>query len=355
MLDKNALFEAVFAPDETDTVLFMVDVPHGTIQDHSDWAERRIMAEEWRAAFTAFPLSVRPLLTYPASGANNGDLPDQGEMEGQPVVLKEVIADSTIIVAMTEYSATAPLARWTKQYPTIRVASMPGVLRRMEETALAADYREVARRTQLLADWLTQANSAQLVFDSGDELTLDLRYRTGHADDGLCHPGKPFPLINLPSGEAFIVPYEGERAETPSQTSGRIPMHLNGELFALDVQANRIVAVNGPGSEARAFDRYLKADPARANVAELGLGCNERAVVKGSVIEDEKAGLHWAYGRSEHLGGTVGPDAFRDPAHVVHQDIVYAPDSAIGVHSLTLQLPDGTQHEVIRENEYTVF
>ena len=33
------------------------------------------------------------------------------------------------------------------------------------------------------------------------------------------------------------------------------------------------------------------------------------AEVTGCVLEDEKAGFHWAFGRSDHLGGVVGVPA----------------------------------------------
>ena len=352
MLDKQKLFEAVFAPSAEDTVLVMIDTPHGGIADHERWVERRAMAAEWREAFQAMPVTVRPLLSYPATGANNGDLPSHGNMDGQSVLLEPVLAGCTIVLALTQFSATAPLSKLVRRYPGLRVASMPGVLRVMEDTALAADYREVARKAHLLAGWLTPAESARLTFSTGDELLFDLRYRTAHADDGCCRRDKAFPLINLPSGEAFIVPYEGERENEPSRTAGRIPIQCGKEIFTLEVDANRIEAVHGDGPAARAFAAQLDEDPARRNIAELGLGCNDRAVVRGVVLEDEKAGLHWAYGRSEHLGGTVGPEAFRSPAHVVHQDIVYAPASPIGVRRLTLHYPDRPPITVIEDNTY---
>ena len=351
-MNKQTFFETVFAPQKDDRVLFLVDTPHHAIEDNDDWRERRAMAEEWREAFDLLPVRVHPLLTYAATGANNGDLPEFGQMAGQPVSLEAMLSQSTIAIAMTRYSATAPLSRWTRQMPDLRVASMPGVLRRMEQTALAADYRKVARQTHILSDLLTDAEGAETVFTTGDTLFFDLRYRTGHADDGLCHRGKAFPLINLPSGEAFIVPYEGERATIPSRTAGRIPMRVNGESFTLDVAANRIVNVIGDSPEARTFAAYLEGDPARRNIAELGLGCNDKAVVRGAVIEDEKAGMHWAYGRSEHLGGTVGPEAFTTPAHIVHQDIVYAPESEIGIARMTLQFAEGKSRDILLDNTY---
>lgn len=347
MLDKVKLFTDVFAPGPEDTVLVMVDMPHDDIADHANWQDRRAMAAEWLEAFAAFPVKRLPLLHYPATGANNGDLPETGEWDGQSVPLADAIGSCTLLLAMTEYSATAPLARLVRSQPGLRVASMPGVLRRMENTALAADYPEIARQTRAWAALLTEATAARAVFSTGHRIRFDLRYRTGHADDGICHADKAFPLINLPSGEAFIVPYEGERDGEPSRTAGQIPMQKDTEQFVLNVEANRIVSVDGDGPAARAFAAYLEEEPARANVAELGLGCNEKAVVMGAIIEDEKAGMHWAYGRSEHLGGTVGPDAFSTPRRVVHQDIVYASGSPIQISTLTLHMPNGEDHVIL--------
>jgi hypothetical protein len=60
------------------------------------------------------------------------------------------------------------------------------------------------------------------------------------------------------------------------------------------------------------------------------------ARVWGNVLEDEKAGPHIAFGRSEHLGGTVGPDAFSDPRHVWHEDFVYARECPLQIKRMTL-------------------
>jgi hypothetical protein len=72
------------------------------------------------------------------------------------------------------------------------------------------------------------------------EFTFDLRYRQADPDDGYLHADKTgIKLINLPSGEACIVPYEGERPGEPSRTAGQIPVPLDDEVavlsFAQDV------------------------------------------------------------------------------------------------------------------------
>ena len=93
-------------------------------------------------------------------------------------------------------------------------------------------------------------------------------------------------------------------------------------------------------------------DPARANIAEVAFGVNDKAEVTGVVLEDEKAGFHWAFGRSDHLGGVVGVDDFQSPDTVVHQDIVYAKGNPIQVERADILHPDGRRVSVIVDGEY---
>jgi len=48
---------------------------------------------------------------------------------------------------------------------------------------------------------------------------------------------------------------------------------------------------------------FFAENDTRRNIAELGIGCNPKAVITGNILEDEKVGLHIAYGMSSHLGG----------------------------------------------------
>ena len=54
------------------------------------------------------------------------------------------------------------------------------------------------------------------------EVVLDLRHRRATASGGMMvEPGN---AGNLPSGETYIVPYEGEVAGDPSRTAGLLPV-----------------------------------------------------------------------------------------------------------------------------------
>jgi len=359
MFDLEKLLLDVFDPQPGEVVTVAVDVPRAGLADSDGWRERREMAEDWRAAMAALGtqrgFSVREMLSWPATGANNADLPERGTQGGGEVVTAEALAASTLVIAMTQFSATAPLAKLAERLPDFRAASMPGVLRRMESSALAADYAQVAQRCKVIADALEGAELVDVTFSTGHRCWFDLRHRRGEMDDGFLPRGKDGDrIINLPSGETFIVPYEGEREDDPSWTSGTIPVVEDGERVLFHVVANSVVLVEGDGPAADRYAEFFAEDPARANIAEVAFGVNERAVVTGNVLEDEKAGFHWAFGRSDHLGGVVGVEDFRSPETVVHQDIVYASGNPVQVRRAAVVHPDGRIVEVIRDGAYLV-
>jgi hypothetical protein len=359
--DLDKLITDVFAPQKGESVLVMIDLPRGELKDHDRWLERRSMAEEWRSTFEKMGgqqgFSVYPMLTYPATSAHNSDLPEGGELDGKSVLFDDVFSEVNVVVALTEYSASAPLIKYSQKYPNLRAASMPKVNREMQSTALAADYSEVARKSHILAERLNRTDGVRVVFSTGHQVYLDLRHREADADDGQLHADKKgMRLINLPSGEACIAPYEGELEGQPSRTKGTIPADYDGELVLYEVRENRIVQVIGDGPQASAMRDYFAVDVARRNIAELGLGCNDKAIISGVVLEDEKVlGMHWAYGRSDHIGGVTGVAEFSDPAHVVHQDIVYAKGGPVEIASLVLEYEDGSTEEIIKDAEYTIF
>ncbi len=357
--DLEKLLVDVFEPEGGEVVTVACDVPCAGMDDRPAWVQRRAMADEWLQAFRALGerrgFQVNPLLTYEATGASNADLPTWGRMGDRQVEIEEVILGSTIVAFLTEFSATAPLSAFCKRKEDLRVASMPGIEKRMEGTSLAADYREVARRSRILYGLLLGAERVEVDFSTGHHCVFDVRYRTPDMDDGALPRHKDGDhLINLPSGETFIVPYEGEHAGEPSLTLGRIPVQVGAELIVFAVVANRIEEVEGDGPEAERLRAFFALNAARRNIAEVAFGCNDRAEVTGNVLEDEKAGFHWAYGRSEHLGGTVGPDAFIGKDTVVHQDTVYAAGNPIQVAEAVV-VKGGMPTAVIRNGEYVVF
>jgi hypothetical protein len=362
--DLERFLVDVFDPVSGESVAVIVDRPIPGVPDHDAWRERRAMAGEWREGLarlgTRVGFATMPLVSFPTTGRSGADFPSEGESAERTISMAAVLDGTSLVLALTEFSMTAALSDVCKRRPgadVFRAASMPGVQKWMEETSLSADYREVARRCRILKDAFTGADRAEVLFSTGHRCLFDLRHRVCEADDGYLHRDKndDIPVINLPSGETFEVPYEGEIAGDPSRTQGELPVHEDGQTVVFRVTANRIEEVVGSGAVAERYRSFFRADPVRGNVAEIAFGCNDDAKVTGNVLEDEKAGFHWAYGRSDHLGGTVGLAEFRSPANVVHQDIVYAKGSPIAVASAELVQAGGRRIAVIRDGAYVLW
>lgn len=332
---KIKLFEDVFAPKENEKILFLVDLPHNNYRDSVEWKQRRKMAEEWKNLFEEMGKEKHfsvSLDSYPATGLNNAPLPAH---------IIEKIKDFHLVIAMTEFSATASLASLCNKKDTItRCASMPGVEKRMEKTSFQADYIRVKKYAMKLKKLLDDATSARIAFSTKDTLNIDLRNRVAGADTGECQ--KKGQTINFPSGEGFIAPYEGFVDEIDlfgeSKTEGVLPLYIDDEIIRCTVKYNRIDNVITQSSKANKFNDFLSENKTRRNIAELGIGCNPNAVVIGNILEDEKVpGLHIAYGMSSHIGGKIKSD--------LHQDICFPKGALVEAESLDLIIKKG---EIIR-------
>jgi hypothetical protein len=340
------LIEDVIAPQTGERIAVMVDEPNEGQAFDGPWRERLEMAERWRRVATAIAgvQGYGSLVKYPATGVPNANLPGDVVVEGRERKLVELASEVNILIVMPQFSATAPMMELIRRFDGLRVASMPTVSPAMEDTALRADYVKVQKNCRVLRNILDGAIHADVTFSTKDRLHIDLRNRTPVMDDGYLHQDKPSPrLINLPSGETFIVPNE----QKDSESNGVLPLVWKDGIVRLQIERNKVKGVI-EGKTAADLEAYLDADPARKNLAELGLGCNFFADPGAqSVLESEKAGPHIALGRSEHLqsGGTVGPSDFRDKPW--HQDFVYTSKSPIRVTELFLStakesLVDGT-------------
>jgi leucyl aminopeptidase (aminopeptidase T) len=369
-----ALVRRVFAPTPADRRLaVLVDLPDARLPDNPEWTARRAMAAEWAATLAAhrdtLGLEVA-LFAYPNVATNNADLPARltrvapdllpaaadGLDPSAATDTAAVVAAHSIVLAPTELSATAPLKLLARVHG-FRAATMPGFAASMIP-ALRLDYGEVRRRVRVLKGLLDRAARAELAFvvDGGEAhaLTLDLRHRAGHASDGVLDT--PGIAGNLPSGEAYIVPYEGERPGDPSGSEGALPVQFGDEVVVFRVEGNRAVHAGGTGPTAREQAEWLEREPAYGNMAELGLGvlADLGVLPVGELLLDEKLGLHVAFGRSDHFGGQVGAAAFSRPDAVVHIDRVYLPvlQPRVAVPRVDLVLENGARVPLMRDGAY---
>ncbi|EMR73755.1 hypothetical protein MBGDN05_00472 [Thermoplasmatales archaeon SCGC AB-539-N05] len=337
--EKIKMFNDVFAPKAGEKVLFLVDTPHDNLKDSIVWEDRRKMAKEWYDIFKEMGEQkgfMVDLMEYPATGLHNSIIPKD---------IIDLACKSNLVIAITEFSASSSLVNIANKSSITRCTSMPMVERRMEQTAFKADYSEVQRHAAALEKILNNAMSADVTFSTGDTLHVDLRYRTAKREAGDC--SKLGQLINFPSGEAWKVPYEATPDEIgkfgKSKTEGIQPVSIDGELMKFKIKNNKIIEIDGEGRKAEEMRSFFNENESRRNIAEFAFGCNQKAVVTGNKLEDEKAsGLHIGYAMSTQLGGKVESD--------MHEDIIYAKGCPVEATKVILTNKDGAKTEVIRDS-----
>lgn len=374
--EMSDLVKLVFSPRREDrNVLLLTDVPNQSVQDIDAWRDRRRIAQEWLTLLLDICDSLGfekiELAYFENSGSNNANFPQHAffwrgaaedanfsllQQEGQRFDLETKLSETQIVFAPTHFSATAPLKLLAKQLG-FRAASMPGFSRAMIP-ALSINYEQVHDRVMKIKTRLDEATGIEMVFEADNrtyDFFVDIRHRSGHASSGLIR--EPGTAWNLPSGESFIVPYEGELAET-SKTEGLLPVQFGDELVLYRISTNRAVAVESVGAQSEIERQKLRDEPAYGNIAEIGFGVLEPFGIKpvGVVLLDEKLSLHIAFGRSDHFGGATSPDEFRDPKNVVHIDRIYLRElqDRIVVKTLFFSYPDERRELIMADSKYVI-
>jgi hypothetical protein len=372
------LIQSVFPRIRGDRKLgILIDIPQNSRKDNPDWKLRRTMAHEWykelKYKVSALELEKIALIAYPDVESNNADLPQEAYLiEGippsiahqlededidEPVMFSYIFREFQLFLAPTEYSTTAPLKNAAKQYG-FRAATMPGFSPQMIP-ALRIDYNEVSRRVSVIKEKVDLAERAEVIFqlDNNKEYNMffDLRHRKGHLSSGR-FPDKGT-AGNLPSGETYIVPYEGENEK--SKTRGILPVQIGNDVVLFTIEENRAISVDGEGENVEIERDHLQREPAYGNMAELGFGvlADFGLTPINQVLLDEKLGFHIAFGRSDHFGGIIGPKDFSSPQEVIHLDRIYIPATQprISVKSILFGYPDNQTEIIMENNKYLVF
>jgi leucyl aminopeptidase (aminopeptidase T) len=227
--------------------------------------------------------------------------PRENDGTPPPPTIAAALAACDVYIAPTSRSLSHTPARKAATDAGARGATMPGVTEDMLARAMAIDFDLMAERSQNVAKLLDAGSTARITCPRGSDLTLDLSGRPGIADDGNLTRAGAFG--NLPCGEAFIAPLGGGGTVVASSLG---PIGISKAPATLAVRDGRIVDAQG-GRGPEWFPRLTAHGELGTNLAELGVGTNERAQLTGNVLEDEKilGTIHVAFGASAGIGGNV--------------------------------------------------
>ncbi len=356
----SRLLKTVFAPRPGQRIGLLIDLPDPrriegfaflkdaslTVQRHAhdvfyQGLKNGVMAE--------LGLRGNEMFAYQVTGGSNLDLPDAAwTPEGRQVSLaKDVYPNFDILLCISTYSATAPLTAFAKRFG-FRGATLHGLNPVILRTGLAVDYNEVSRQAEKLRLAMTRADAFEIDFEvSGRKSTLKLMCgrQDAQKSHGLCRGDQP-DVANLPAGEVYFVPTGAE---------GQFPMlYEDGTLGVLDVSGGRIrkaTFLSGNRTTIDAHNQLVASDPATGELGELGFGTQDLPA-SGADIQDEKilGTLHVATGRSDHLGGHLTPEMFKEARNATHNDILFSSTKTPSIRVPQVRMFRGGKTEVVIEN-----
>jgi leucyl aminopeptidase (aminopeptidase T) len=219
-----------------------------------------------------------------------------------PATVAEAMAAADVVLAPTIQSLSHTAARKRASDNGARCATLPGVTEAMLARVMSADMEALRLKGDAVADALNRASEAHITDTNGTDLRLDLSGREAIPDAGdLTERGA---FGNLPCGEAFISPADGDGTLVVDGSLAGIG--LADEPVVLVVEGGHLTSARG--GQGMAFMELLtEHGDDGTNIAELGIGTNEKAKLTGEILEDEKimGTCHVAFGASAGIGGTV--------------------------------------------------
>jgi len=257
---------------------------------------------------------------------------------GQEVVLarKEAVAD--IIIALSNNSTSHTRYRALACAAGARFASLPHFDPDMFHSSMTVDWQALAARTARLTEAVNRAEWIHVTCPNGTDMMICKQGRRADGDDGLLTAAGSFG--NLPAGEAYLAPLEGK--------SHGVMVVEWGATFKLDeplrifVENGSVARFEGTGPLRDKLEAKFAENANCRNIAELGIGTNDKASRPDNLLEAEKilGTIHIALGDNSGFGGQVSAP--------FHEDYVfYRP-------TLTLIMADGGEQVIIDDGRMLI-
>ncbi|MCI5687177.1 MAG: aminopeptidase [Emergencia sp.] len=252
-----------------------------------------------------------------------GPVHQGGEM---PELCKAALDEAQVCMMITTGSYTHTKGRAEATERGCRIASMPGITEDIVKMTLGADYDEVERIGNILAEKLTKAEKIHITTEAGTDLTLYCGGREGIADTGKLTEKGAFG--NLPAGEAMVAPIE-TKGDGVLVVDGVIAdFKVMEEPLTLTFADGRIVKTEG--ADAEMFEEFVgQFEDAAKNVCEFGIGTNPTCEIMGNGLVDEKVfgTIHIACGNNLFMGGQQDCDMHYDM--IINAPTVWIDDECV--------------------------
>lgn len=228
----------------------------------------------------------------------------------QEIVLTDKSTVTDVIVALANNSTSHTRFRSLVTSAGARFASLPHFDPEMFHSSMMVDWHALASRTKTLAIAVNEAVALEVTTPNGTSMKFGKQGRTAKGDDGLLT--MPGSFGNLPAGEVYLAPLEGT-------AEGRMvleyaPTRKLATPLELLVKEGRVVGIYGDEPHRRKLEQKFSEDENNRNIAELGIGTNDKASRPDNILEAEKilGTIHIALGDNSGFGGTVSAPFHED-------------------------------------------
>ncbi len=226
--------------------------------------------------------------------------------EEPPKEVAKLMQDFDIVLCPTLKSLTHTKARRDASAIGVRVATFPGITESVMIRGMSADYKKISSLSIKLKKILDKGSFVRIVSPAGTDLSFSIKGRNAIASKGLFHQKSD--SGNLPTGETFLAPIEGTTNGVliVDGSMGGFGLIKNADLKII-VKKGYAVKISG-GSLAAKLNKLLnKVGRKSRNIAEFGIGTNDKAKLSGILLEDEKVlgTIHIALGNNLSMGGNV--------------------------------------------------
>lgn len=232
-------------------------------------------------------------------------LPRKSNGEEPPEEIAELMKKFDVIFCPTSKSLTHTDARRNASALGARIATLPGVSEEIMVRCMNADYNSIARRTFALCARMEKTKAIRVTSAKGTDIIMPIAGRKAYASSGLFK--EKGQSGNLPTGEAFLAPLEGKSQGIVVVDGSMAMVGIVRTPIRIVVKDGYAISIDGE-DEAKQFHALLEPHGIEAkNVAEIGIGTNDKAILTGKIIEDEKimGTIHIAFGDNKSMGGSI--------------------------------------------------
>lgn len=222
--------------------------------------------------------------------------------EEPPIEAADEMLKHNVIILITTKSLSHTHARRNAISKGARCASMPTITSDIM-SRLDVDFEKMNNRGKKILSALKGKKQIRITTELGTNITMNIEGRVIYIDSGIYHNNYDFG--NLPAGEVEMSPVEGS-------TNGKLIVDATmagiGKLkspLTWIVKDGYIVDIQG--EQAEQLRKIIDGIDEATNIAELGIGINDKAILTGNILEDEKifGTIHMAMGDNMTYKGNV--------------------------------------------------